>query len=150
MASGLSSILKMGVVGAPQTAKPNEELSEWWNCWRDRNVFVMCSVRTRPWATKYNVEAGLAFRIPNRDFFQPWLLCIFKARPASLPGSTSVVFLPLLLQVQQRDPCSVLRSSRNCWHSQLLEHETSANTGPKQVFSFCLKKSPLLGTLSFH
>lgn len=113
----------------------------------------MCSVRARPWATKYNIEVGLALgvvltQVACRGFFQPGLLYISKARPASLPGSTSVVFLPLLLQVQQRDPCSVLRNSRNCWHSQPLEHETSANTGPKQVLSFCLKENLLLKTLS--
>lgn len=85
------------------------------------------------------------------SFFQPRLLYISKVRPASLLGSKSVVFLPLLLQVQQRDPCNVLRNSRNCWHSQLLEHEISVNTGPKQVLSFCLKENqnPLLKTLDF-
>lgn len=59
VASGLSSILKMGTLGAPQTAKADGEPTDWQNCWRDRNVLVMCSARTRPWATKYNVKVGL-------------------------------------------------------------------------------------------
>ena len=50
----------MGTMGAPQTAKAAGGLTDWWNCWRGRNVFMMCSVRRRPWATKYNVEVGLA------------------------------------------------------------------------------------------
>lgn len=63
-----------------------------------------------------------------RGYFQP-----SEARSASLSGSKSLIFMPLPLQVQQRGPCRVLRSSKNCWHSQPLEHETSASTGPKQV-----------------
>lgn len=50
--------------------------------------------------------------------------------------------------MQQRDPCSVLKNSGNCWHSQLLEHETSANTGLKQVLSFCLKEDLLYHLLN--
>lgn len=93
------------------------------------------------WATRYNVEVnpalgGVLEQVTCRGYFQP-----SKARPASLSGSKSLIFMLLPLQVQQRGPCRVLRSSKNCWHSQPLEHETSASTGPKQVCPCAWRKT---------
>jgi len=84
---------------------------------------------------------GVLDQVTYKSYFQPRLLYIFKARCASLPGSNYLGCTPLPPQVQQRDLCHVLRNSKNCWHSQPLEHETSASIGPKQVCPCACKHS---------
>lgn len=102
---------------------------------------------TGPWATKYKCKGWSCFERWSGDLqglLSTKTILHLKSQ-ASFPSSLQIYCISASSTlVQQRDPCSVLKNSRNCWHSQLLEHEISANIGPKQVLSFCLKKDPLL------